>query len=275
MRAFFRMLAFVAACTVGLASDAYAACPSTPLANGTIADATKVMDWLDCKASLDNPSFNGSLVVSDSGQSQVHMIGNNGAQSQIRTEWEGTNSASRMMFYYTDVYNTLEEGFRLSGLGYVGIGNNNPQRKLDVGGIIRQAGCTTVGTLSVNSSGDIICTSDARLKNVLGSYSGGLDVIMQLTPQRFTYKVTPANPVEKFVHAGFIAQNVRTVIPEASAVQRDGYYSLDTTAILAASVNAIKELHKLADNQGKEIGQLRVELSDLRGHLIERKVVKR
>lgn len=260
MRTFSKSLVFTAICAISFGGGAYAACPGTPLTNGTTADATQVMDWLDCKAPMDNPTFNGTLVVTDSGQNQLDMIGNNGAQSQIRTEWEGTGAAGRMMFYYSTISNTLQEGFRLSGLGYVGIGKN-PERKLDVDGTIRQSGCTMAGTLAVNGSGDIICSSDARLKNIRGRYTDGLKAIARLQPVLFTYKPTKTNPTENFVHAGFIAQEVRAIIPEASAMQRDGYYSLDTTAVLAASVNAIKQLKTINESQRVEIQKLRFRLS--------------
>jgi hypothetical protein len=91
---------------------------------------------------------------------------------------------------------------------------------------------------------------------------------------RFTYKPTAKDPRETFVHAGFIAQNVKAAIPEASARQKDGYYSLDTTAILAAAVNAIKELkadnanlvaqlanlRRASSKQGRELRLLRARL---------------
>lgn len=145
------------------------------------------------------------------------------------------------------------ERVAISPFGNVGIGTMTPGQKLDVSGTIRQTGCMIAGTLSTNTSGDIICTSDARLKNIIGLYKSGLDVIERIEPSRFTYKTTASNPVETFVHAGFIAQDVKEVIPEAVAVQRSGYYSLDTTAILAASINAIKELKASNDRQSAKI----------------------
>lgn len=45
------------------ATNALAACPSSPLQNGTTANASQVMDWLDCKAPLDNPSFPGNVII--------------------------------------------------------------------------------------------------------------------------------------------------------------------------------------------------------------------
>ena len=67
---------------------------------------------------------------------------------------------------------------------------------------------------------------------------------------------------ETFVHAGFTAQEVKAVIPQASALQRNGYYSLDTTAILAASVNSIKQLKQDADARAMENAQLRAEIAE-------------
>lgn len=155
------------------------------------------------------------------------------------------------------------ERMRLDSSGNLGVGTASPGQKLDASGNIRQTGCTTAGTLSANTSGDIICTSDARLKNIRGAYTDGLDVLMRITPQRFTYKPTKSNPIETFEHVGFIAQNIRAAIPQASARQRDGYYSLDTTAILAASVNAIKELQAINARQADEITKLKASNSRL------------
>ena len=155
----------------------------------------------------------------------------------------------------------------ISAAGQVGIGTTAPAQALHVIGTIRQTRCTTAGTLSANTSGDIICTSDGRLKNILSDYPGGLDALLHITPKLFTYKTSSSDPVERFVHAGFIAQNVMAVIPQASARQLDGYYSLDTTAILAAAVNAIKQLKSTNDEQSTRIVRQADEISILKSHL--------
>lgn len=159
------------------------------------------------------------------------------------------------------------EAMRVDYNGNVGVGTANPAQKLHVAGTIRQTGCTTAGTLAVNSSGDIICSSDARLKNILGDYQDGLDAISKIKPTRFSYKPTKENPNEGFIHAGFIAQDVKAAIPQAVALQQSSYYSLDTTAILAATVNAIKELKAANDSQALEVEKLKGQIAVLQRKL--------
>jgi hypothetical protein len=69
---------------------------------------------------------------------------------------------------------------------------------------------------------------------------------------------------------GFSAQNVKSVLPEASALQDSGYWSLDTTAVTALAVNAIKELdkkfedmQKRNDEEAREINALQKQVEEL------------
>lgn len=119
------------------------------------------------------------------------------------------------------------------------------------------------GTLVTDSSGNITASSDARLKNVTGSFTRGLDSILQLSPKVYTWKPESGmNPND--VNVGFIAQEVKPAIPEAvgSVKTRDveqidsktgkkskttkreasEFLSLSDRPIIAALVNAVKEL---------------------------------
>jgi len=88
--------------------------------------------------------------------------------------------------------------------------------------------------------------SDERLKNH-APYTGGLEEILGITPIRFTYNELG----QKFggwdkehVYVGFSAQNVQKSIPEAiqGTEGEEEYLSFDDRPVIAAAVNAIKEL---------------------------------
>ena len=104
-------------------------------------------------------------------------------------------------------------------------------------------------------------TSDARIKNVLGDYTSGLDAVTALNPVRFTFKgndtvhagdtsshATAAAEATEFV--GLIAQDAKAALPEM-VTTIDAYidgaavtdlHQLDTTPLIYALINAIKEL---------------------------------
>lgn len=281
-----------------------AACPAAPLANGTTADAAQVMTWFDCKAPLDSPALSGNVILS-SGPGPSLQLARTGAGNAgilitgsvittIQASHDGTTWADAISIGANNGGGGVSDGYVGIGLaggfpqnpfqvgasafvvtssGNVGIGSSSPVQALEVNGTIRQSACVNM-PLSANASGDIVCTvSDSRRKNVLGHFKGGLDEISHMTPITFTYKPTTKDARETFIHAGFVAQEVRAVIPEASAMQRDGYYSIDTTAILAASVNALKELKAESDSQKLEIAQLRREVAELQKRIVKGKAI--
>jgi hypothetical protein len=88
--------------------------------------------------------------------------------------------------------------------------------------------------------------SDERLKDAT-LYDGGLSEILAINPIRFTYNELG----QKFggwdkdhVYVGFSAQNVQKSIPEAIQGTEgvEQYLSFDDRPVIAALVNAVKEL---------------------------------
>jgi hypothetical protein len=89
-------------------------------------------------------------------------------------------------------------------------------------------------------------TSDERLKNT-SPYVGGLDKILNIHPVKYTWNkrgLEHTGWTEGQEYVGFIAQDVQKSIPEAvtGTEGAEEYLSLDDRPIIAALVNAIKEL---------------------------------
>jgi hypothetical protein len=93
-------------------------------------------------------------------------------------------------------------------------------------------------TLQVNGAGAVGCVSDSAAKRDIKAWSPGLETVMKLRP--VSYKWADGDQATAI---GFIAQDVQQVIPEAVRRQEwGGMLTLDDRAILAALVNAVKEL---------------------------------
>jgi hypothetical protein len=98
------------------------------------------------------------------------------------------------------------------------------------------------GTLTTDGSGNITAVSDERVKVKIRPFRTGLDAVLGLKPILHGYSKKSGLDRSRFDYAGFSAQNVRDVIPEAVGQGADGYLTLSDRPILAALVNAIKEL---------------------------------
>ncbi len=148
------------------------------------------------------------------------------------------------------------ELLRITDSGNVGIGTTSPNQKLEVSGTIRQSGCTTAGTISVNASGDIICTpSSISFKNTREDLEVGLQTLIQLKP--VSYKFNDNMDMGEKTHFGFISEEVDYVLPELATHDKDGKpYGLDTNAILAVTVNAVKELNTKVEEMNLKISDL-------------------
>lgn len=120
---------------------------------------------------------------------------------------------------------------------------------------------TTKKTVATGTAWGTIC-SDARVKNVVGLFKGGLDQILKLNMFRFRYRegnIYKMDPKED--HTGFIAQNVQKSLPEATPTAVNGYMGIDTNVISYAIINSIKELKAHNDTLEKRAASLRKDVA--------------
>ena len=92
-------------------------------------------------------------------------------------------------------------------------------------------------------------TSDIRLKNVGEKYTAGLDEIKKINVYHFTFK----NDVNKLPQVGVIAQDLKTVFPNAVTQDEDGYYHIRWDEMLYAAINAVKTLNSKIESLASKI----------------------
>lgn len=110
--------------------------------------------------------------------------------------------------------------------------------------------------------GDWLASSDARLKDIRGSYERGLEDVLQLNAVRFNYKENNArNHDHDIEYTGFIAQEVQNIFPEAVSASKDGYLNFDMHVINVALVNAVKEQQLQIQDLKAEIARLSAMIS--------------
>ena len=106
---------------------------------------------------------------------------------------------------------------------------------------------------------------DLAGKDIEGNYEYGLDEVKKLHTVRYKYK--KGNPLDlpsDQSHTGFIAQEVREVIPDAVNVRSDGYLELNVDPIHWATVNAVKQLAELNDQLKARVNKAEAESAQLR-----------
>lgn len=97
------------------------------------------------------------------------------------------------------------------------------------------------GAATFDASGNITSVSDERFKDRIADLGYGLDEVLRLRPVQHGYNELSGLEREH-LYGGFLAQDVRDVMPLAVGQNSDGYYTLADRPILGAVVTAIQQL---------------------------------
>ncbi|PWB68990.1 hypothetical protein C3F09_10745 [candidate division GN15 bacterium] len=132
----------------------------------------------------------------------------------------------------------------------VGIGTPSPSQALHVIGNI----CYT---------GTIGACSDAKYKKNVKDLNHSLDAVMKLRGVRYDWRTSeyPEMRFDDKTQVGFVAQEVKEVLPEAVNEQADGSLTIDYSRVTPLLLEALKELRTLVDKQQSQIRELQVQLN--------------
>ena len=137
--------------------------------------------------------------------------------------------------------------------GDVGIGTTAASQKLHVEGDI----CYT---------GNISACSDARYKRDVRTIRSALTTVEQLRGVAYHWRKDefPDKEFDDGEHTGFIAQEIKDILPNVVTTDDNGYMSVDYSRITPLLVEAVKELK--AENEAKESDnqELRAEINMLK-----------
>jgi hypothetical protein len=137
--------------------------------------------------------------------------------------------------------------------GNVGINTNDPTYKLHVNG-------------SVAGTGAYNALSDARYKTRIETIVSALSKVQNLRGVAFDWRAQeyPDLELEPGRQIGFIAQEVRKVLPEAVSEDANGRLSVAYADVVPVLVEAIKEQQSAFSNLQAENERLALELSETR-----------
>ena len=121
-----------------------------------------------------------------------------------------------------------QEGFITDNAGNVGI-NIDESTDLPLTYALEVSG-------SIRASQGVLANSDERLKDNIDTIDGGLELIEEIRGVSFNWN----NQEEK--QLGFIAQELKEVLPEVVEQDKKGFYTVNYSAVVPVLVEAVKEL---------------------------------
>ena len=110
----------------------------------------------------------------------------------------------------------------------------------------------TLASGSLTVAGDVILSSDARLKSNIITLGPTLISLMQLDAKRYTMKADK----EQKQKIGLLAQEVQKVFPELVSEDKNGMLAVNYQALVPVLINALKEQEGNYNELEKELSEL-------------------
>ena len=234
--------------------------------------------------SIPNYSFGSKALHYNSGNDyKIYLYGGYNSQNTTLIGGNGIIHTSDISHNLTE-YVIVESGntftFNTNSDGRVGIGRQNPTKKLDVGG-------DGIFSGTVTSNGSIL-TSDDRIKHNEERITNALSTISKITPKHYfktsnklydsshnfilntnNEPVTTSNHrltinEDYTIETGIIAQEIQNIPELRFAIQNTIPLGIDYNSIHCTHIAATNELHQLVKTQQTEIEQQQTEIENLK-----------
>lgn len=112
-------------------------------------------------------------------------------------------------------------------------------------------------------------SSDARYKKDVKTLNNSLDMVNQLRGVSYGFN-NEEFPQENFSEGrinGFIAQEIKEVLPTVVKEDEDGFMAVNYDAVIPVLVEAIKEQNLIVEEQNVELEALRAEIAEIKAML--------
>jgi hypothetical protein len=117
----------------------------------------------------------------------------------------------------------------------------------------------------INYYGMLTQASDRRFKKNITTLNSSLEKVMKLRGVMYDYKTEefPDKNFSKTHQIGFIAQEVKEIVPELTTESRDGFLMVDYSKVTPLLVEALKEQQNQIEELKKENAAVNKKLADL------------
>jgi hypothetical protein len=140
-------------------------------------------------------------------------------------------------------YNTTDVSAMVSGSPATG------DVKLDVNGITR--------------TNSLVVISDMRYKKNISQLDNSLNKVLKLEGVSYNWRNDEFKDkgFDDTKQIGFIAQQVKDIVPEAVGKDENGYYNVNYLALIPVLTEAIKDQEKIIESQKEEINKIKDQLN--------------
>lgn len=156
-------------------------------------------------------------------------------------------------------------GFNNHTPANLGINTVNPSERLDVVGNIRATGTV--------SAGGVVLTSDARLKKNIRNIDGAINKVMALRPVSYLKKENLKSTEYNLEEYGFIAQELKKVLPKLIQESRDEekLLQIQYLSLIPILTKAMQKQQEQIKAQNAENKELKEELTRIKQMILELK----